>query len=87
MGSLVYDRAFGALIHGWILEESTPVSRAALSVEVLMRVEADPRVVLGSVRVAVLAWDAQGITLRCQWQFIDQDHPLNLILQADKLTK
>lgn len=87
LGTLFYDREFGSLIHDWILEESTAANRAALCAEVAMRLEADPRVVLGSVRVSVLKWDEISIILLCQWQFIDEDHPLNLVMQADKLTR
>lgn len=87
LGSLFYDREFGSLIHDWILEESTTANRAALCAEIAMRVEADPRVVLGTVRCSVLKWDEMSIVLLCQWHFIDEDHPLNLVMQADKLTR
>lgn len=87
LGSLFYDREFGSLIHDWILEESTAANRAALCAEITMRVEADPRVVLGTVRSSILKWDETSIVLLCQWHFIDEDHPLNLVMQADKLTR
>lgn len=86
LGALFYDREFGSLIHDWILEESTITSRAAFESEIIMRVEADPRTVVGSVRCSVTAWDEKSITALCRWRFIDEDTPLNLVLQINKLT-
>ena len=57
LGTLFYDDEFGSLVHDWILEESTEATRAAFCSEVVMRVEADPRVTLGSVSCSVLLWD------------------------------
>lgn len=50
LGGLFYDTEFGSLVHDWIAEDSTAASRAALEAEIIMRVELDPRVVVGSVR-------------------------------------
>ena len=52
--------------------------------EVTMRVEEDPRVVVGSVRSSLLAWDEKSITVAVQWRFIGEDQPLNLVLTANK---
>ena len=52
-----------------------------------MRVEADPRVTLGSVSCSVLLWDERRLTARVRWTFIGEDHPLNLVLQIDKSTQ
>lgn len=87
LGSLFYDTSFGSLIHDWILEESTPETRAALCAEVVMRVEQDPRVVVGSVAASILKWDEKSVTCSVSWRFIDVDQPLNIVWQADKLTK
>ena len=54
LGTLFYDDEFGSLIHDWILEESTEANRSAFCSEVVMRVEADPRVELGSVSCSIL---------------------------------
>lgn len=86
LGSLFYDTEFGSLIHDWILEESTASTRAAFESEIIMRVEEDPRVVVGSVRCSVLKWDETSITARASWRFMDEDTPLNLVLQINKLT-
>ena len=86
LGALFYDKEFGSLIHDWIFEESTAANRAAFEAEIIMRVEEDPRTVVGSVRCSVTAWDAKSITARASWRFIDEDTPLNLVLQVNKET-
>lgn len=86
LGKLFYDREFGSLIHDWILEESTAGNRAALESEVVMRVEEDPRVAVGSVRCTVTAWDERSITALASWRFLDEDTPMNLVLQVNKQT-
>lgn len=84
LGALFYDLDFGSLLSDWFYEDSTPTTRAAFLAEVTMRVEADPRVVVGSVKSSLLAWDEKGLTVAVQWRFIGADQPLNLVLQADK---
>jgi hypothetical protein len=37
-----------------------------------MRIEEDPRVVVGSVRCTVTAWDARSITALASWRFLDE---------------
>ena len=87
LGTLFYDDEFGSLIHDWILEESTEANRSAFCSEVVMRVEADPRVELGSVSCSILRWDERQLAARVRWTFIGEDHPLNLVLQIDKSTQ
>lgn len=87
LGTLFYDSAFGSLIHNWILEESTETTRAAFEMEVVMRVELDPRVAVGSVSCGVTAWDERSLAAIVCWRFIDEDTPINLVLQINKLTK
>jgi hypothetical protein len=84
---LFYDTEFGSLLHDWILEESTEESRAAFCAEVLMRVEADPRVVPYSVTTSILMWDERQLIAAVSWRFIDVDQPFNLVMQLDKDTK
>lgn len=86
LGGLFYDTSFGSLIHDWIQEESTAANRAAFESEIIMRVEEDPRVVVGSVRCSVPRWDETSITAHVFWRFIDEDTPLNLVLQFNKPT-
>lgn len=84
LGQLFYDTEFGSLIHDWILEEATEATRAAFEAEIIMRVEMDPRVVVGSVRCSIVKWDERGITARAAWRFIDEDSPLNLVFSINK---
>ena len=84
LGSLFYDKTFGSLLPDWFYEDSTESSRAALCSELVMRTEEDPRVTPGSVSAAVLKWDDRQIMVRVCWRFINEDSPLNLVLQADK---
>ena len=84
LGALFYDLDFGSLISDWFYEDSTATTRAAFLAEVTMRVEEDPRVVVGSVKSSYLAWDENSLTVAVEWRFINEDQPLNLVLQADK---
>lgn len=86
LGTLFYDDEFGSLVHDWILEESTEANRAAFCSEVVMRVEADPRVELGSVSCSVTLWSERRLSAQVRWTFIGEDHPLNLVLHVDKST-
>lgn len=84
LGTLFYDLDFGSLIPDWYYEDSTPLSREAFLAEVTMRVEADPRTVIGAVRSTLLGWDEKSISVAVSWRFIGEDHPFNLVLQLDK---
>ena len=84
LGGLFYDLDFGSLIPDWIYEDSTEISRAAFLAEVTMRVEEDPRVVVGSVKASILTWTEKLLAVAVEWTFICEDHPMNLVLQVDK---
>lgn len=84
LGALFYDLDFGSLISDWFYEDSTATTRTAFLAEVTMRVEEDPRVVVGSVKSFFLAWDEKSLTVAVKWRFIGSDQQLNLVLQADK---
>ena len=87
LGTLFYDTSFGSLIHDWILEENTATSRAGLLSEVIMRVEQDARVRMGSVSAKIQKWDEKGVSVVIYFTFIDETHALNLILNIDRTTK
>lgn len=84
LGSLFYDLDFGSLLPDWYHEESTPLTRATLLSEITRRIEADPRVTVGSVRCKLLGWNEKGVSVQAEWRFIDEDHPFNIVLQLDK---
>lgn len=83
LGGLFYDVDFGSLIYEWIKEENTTANRMGFEAEVERRVRLDPRVITGSESCAVLSWDETGIVARCVWQFIDNDHMYNLVIEVD----
>lgn len=87
LGVLFYDLDFGSLIYDWVFEESTERTRAAFLAEVTMRVEMDPRVVVGSVKCSILSWDEKSLSVTVAWRFIGEDQPFNLILRADKTVR
>lgn len=80
---LFYDREFVSLVYEWVKEESTQANRMAFEAEVERRIQADPRVVLGSARCAVISWSEQNLIARAQWEFIGEDHPFNLVIGFD----
>lgn len=87
LGGLFYDREFGSRVYDWILEESTEQTRAAFVSEVVRCIEGDPRVAIGTVTCAVAKWDERELYAVASWRFVDVDHSLNLVLQANKAVK
>uniref|UniRef100_C6E6P6 Baseplate assembly protein, putative n=1 Tax=Geobacter sp. (strain M21) TaxID=443144 RepID=C6E6P6_GEOSM len=83
LGELFYDAEFGSLIHEFFLDENSASRRMAFEAEVVQRVEEDPRVVLGSVSCSVIAFDERGFSAEAVWEFMDEDHQLNLVLVYD----
>ena len=82
LGTLFYDKDYGALIMDWVKDENTAENRQALEIEVVRRVRLDPRVEYGTVRASVLDWDESGVKLSLFWQFIDEDHLFNLVMET-----
>jgi len=80
LGELFYDAEFGSLVHEFFLDEQTGGRRSAFEAEVIAAIEADPRVVLGSVQCRVVAFDERGFEASASWSFIGEDHPFNLVL-------
>jgi len=85
LGALFYDIDFGSLIYQWIKEDNTAANRMAFEAEVERRVQADPRVVVGTATCSVTSWDETGIVARCSWKFIEDDHQYNLVIEVDSL--
>ncbi len=84
---LFYDDDFGSLIHEWYLEENTIGNRNGFEAEVEQRIDADPRVVLGTVACKVVRWDETGFVCTAQWEFITETHPFNLVIAYDSTNK
>lgn len=80
---LFYDIDFGSLIHEWFLDENTQANRDGFAAEVERRIEEDPRVIIGSAGCSISVWDDKGFTALAVWQFIEDDHPYNLVISYD----
>lgn len=87
LGDLFYDIDWGSLIHEWYQEENTATNRDAFEAEVEQRIEADPRVVLGTVTCKVASWNETGFTAQAAFEFITEDHPFNLVISYDSAKK
>jgi phage baseplate assembly protein W len=83
LGELFYDVDFGSLIHEWYRDENNAANRNSFEAEVEQRIEADPRVVLGSVSCAIVSWNETGFTAQAAFKFIGEDHPYNLVISYD----
>lgn len=82
---LFYDQGFISLVYEWIKEESTAANRMAFEAEVERRIQADPRVVIGTAQCRVTTWDERSLVATAQWEFIGEDHPYNLVISVDGL--
>lgn len=80
---LFYDEAFGSLIHNWIKEENTLSNRMGFIAEVEKRVQSDQRVKFSTVSCKIVVWDHTGIKATLSWEFIDQDHAYNLVIETN----
>ncbi len=87
LGTLFYDRSYGSKIYDYAYGDNMQENRSAFLADVLMCVEADPRVVPHSVKTSILKYDESLFIASLQWRFIDVDQPLNLVMQANKATK
>jgi len=81
LGGLFYDAEFGSRVHLWVKDENFLSARLAFCGEVMRRIRLDPRVVPGSESCTIQSWDHTGIVAAVSWQFIDVNHPLNLVIQ------
>jgi len=81
---LFYDYDFGSLIPDWIHEENTKASRLGLVAEVRRRIELDSRVLAGTVKAKILAWDELGIKIEATWSFWDTPEPQNITITLDR---
>ena len=82
LGSLFYDVAFGSLIHEFVKDEDTELTRQALCAEVETRLNEEPRIVPETPQCEVLSWDPDGVTLKASFLLIDETHPFNLVFRV-----
>lgn len=87
LGTLFYDTEYGSFIFDFIHDENTQENRAAFIAELETCIESDPRVKPYTVKASILKWDEKTLQCSVLWNFIDQDQPLNLVMQLNKETK
>ena len=61
LGQLFYDKYFGSLLHEFVREENTEISRMAFVAEVERRIKMDSRVIPNTVSCRIDTWDHLGI--------------------------
>lgn len=82
IGSLFYDKEYGSTLPDWVMDENTALARLSFVAEVKRCIGEDPRVAVGSVSCTVTKWDEQGIRAEASWQFIENDHDYNLVIET-----
>lgn len=82
LGSLFYDKDFGSLVHHWKKEENTLSNRMGFEAEVKRRINSDSRVRFGSASCKIRSWDENGIIADATWQFIENNHVYNFVIQT-----
>lgn len=87
LGGLFYDKNFGSELIKFIKDENTVSSRIALTAEVKMRINMEPRVIPGKTRCKILAWDHTGVVCEAQFELIDVTHPFNLVIEMNSSNK
>ncbi len=80
-GGLFYNDEFGSFVHDWIHEENTETARMGLENELEQRLNDDQRVSYGTASAEIRTWDEDGIVCDVAWQFIDEDHVFNLVIE------
>ena len=83
LGGLFYDKDFGSELIKFVKDENTLGSRIALTAEIKMRINMEPRVVPGKTSCKILSWDNTGVVCEAQFELIDATHPFNLIIKIE----
>lgn len=78
-GSLLWHPSYGIDVYKYIKMGDSVVNRLQLEQEVRRTIQADPRVVFGSVVVTAESWGTDKIRVKAQCTPIEEEHPLNLI--------
>jgi phage baseplate assembly protein W len=79
-GDLWYDPSYGVDIYKYLKNENTETERLALRLEIVLTIEADPRVIAGSAQAKVTAWDLHKVKLAVSCQPIGESNRLNMVL-------
>lgn len=87
IGMLFYDKDYGSTARDWVMDESTETNRIGFAAEIKRCVHEDPRVQPSTVTSAVTFWDETSILCEVSWNFINEDHAYNLVIEVDRSKK
>lgn len=79
-GDLWYAPQYGVDIYKYMHNEITEINRLSLELEIVLTMEADPRVVTGSGRAKVIDWDLHRVKVNASCQPVDGSNRLNMVL-------
>lgn len=79
-GDLWYDETYGVDIYKYLKGENTETQRLALELEIIMTLEADPRVVTGSAVAQIVSWNLHKISIKASCKPIAESNRLNMVL-------
>lgn len=79
-GDLWYAPSYGIDIYKYLHNENTEVNRLSLELEVVLTMEADPRVAVGSGQARVVSWDLHSAKIEASCQPADGSNRLNMVL-------
>jgi phage baseplate assembly protein W len=79
-GDLWYDPAYGVDIYKYLKTENTETARLALELEIILTIEADPRVVAGSAQATVAGWDLHRVKIKASCLPVGESNRLNMAL-------
>lgn len=79
-GDLWYEPTYGVDIYKYLKNEINEVNRLSLELEIVLTIEADPRVVANSAIAKVVEWDLHSVKVKASCQPIDGSNRLNMVL-------
>jgi phage baseplate assembly protein W len=79
-GDLWYDPDYGVDIYKYLKGENTETERLAMALDIILTIEADPRVVAGSAKAAATSWDLHRIAFAASCQPVGESNRLNMVL-------
>jgi phage baseplate assembly protein W len=79
-GDLWYDPTYGVDIYKYLKGENTETERLAMALDIILTIEADPRVVAGSAKAEAAKWDLHGIAFKASCQPAGESNRLNMAL-------
>jgi len=82
LGGMFYDKTFGSNLIQFCYDELSVTTRQMMVLELEEVIERDPRVVMGSVKAEVLAYDERSVTLDAEFTLIEDPNTYNLVFKV-----